>query len=510
MKPIIAFVLLLLTADVWAAATISPPRINQLPDGTQIVFDLSDEVRYSSFLLANPARLVVDVDNARLASAKSRLAISSADFSSVRVGQQVNNALRLVFDLTKLVRGDAYLALTERKKPRLVIDIYRRQPPLPGSVRNPEAESARRAEVRSATPPRPPERRALVDEIVVALDPGHGGNDPGAVGPKGTKEKEVVLSIAKRLKKLIDRESGMRAVMTRDSDRYLRLPHRIRLAQQRGADIFISIHADAAVNRKAHGSSVYILSSGRASSEAARMLANQENAVDRLGSVRLLDDDDINTILVDMQQEATMEASMVLAGKVLKKLGKVGEVHKSQVERASFAVLTSPIMPSILVETAFISNVSEEKKLRSGRYQQQIAVAIMDGIRDYFEQRPPQPTLQIAEPSHPVLERMPELIAKPEPPAPVVRTVSTAPKTTPPLVRTVNAAPPPVQLTATPIPPPSAVRRQIHVIQRGESLAQIARQYRISLPLLRSVNGLRSNQLRMPAGTALKIPAQGS
>lgn len=227
-------------------------------------------------------------------------------------------------------------------------------------------------------------------EIVIVIDPGHGGKDSGAVGPNRTKEKDVVLQISKRLKRKIDALPNMRAVLTRSNDRYITLRGRLRLARKHKADLFVSVHADAFTNRAARGSSVFILSNRGASSEAARWLAKSENSVDLKYGVDIGDyDKDVSNVLVKMQQDAAIEASYVVANKTLRQLKGIGKVHKRRVERAGFAVLKSPDIPSMLVETAFISNPEEERRLKSPNYQERLAESIAKGIQAYFKERLP-------------------------------------------------------------------------------------------------------------------------
>lgn len=441
-----AAIILLLVATIGAAAPVqvSGARLMELPDGTQLVFDISGPARHNSFLLDNPPRLVVDLGNARLSPLQQTLSLRSIDVLGVRTGIRAGTDLRIVVDLAALVRSEIYTVRSARDNShRLVMDLYRHDAPAPDTIRVGTPQGQIQTVSNTSSPPQ---------GIVIAIDPGHGGKDPGAIGPNGTLEKHVALEIARRLQALVNQEPGMRAVMTRNSDIYLHLRQRIDIARKHQAHMFVSIHADAFTNREARGSSVFILSTTGASSEAARWLARSENAADLIGGVSIRDrDETIASVLLDLSQEATLEASMNLAGQVLDQLRHVGNVHKRQVERAGFAVLKSPDIPSILVETAFISNPTEEARLRSPSHQQVLAEAIMEGIRAYFRQYPPQPFIMAATP----LEQIPQ---------------------------------------------------QVHVIQRGESLAEIAQRYHISLSQLRAVNGLSSNQLRMPAGTPLTIP----
>ncbi len=422
-------------------AQVNGARIMKLPDGSQVVFDMTKPAEYHSFVLDNPHRIVVDLNDAKLGAGLKKLKLQSNDVRGVRTGIRDNGKLRIVVDLAGPMRSEAYtLSATATGGTRLVLDIFRKgQPAASSTVRAappkptkavaaaPKVKKGTGAPVRSnktltpvvvttkaskppvvakATPkrakpqvvtvksskrpeakPLPPRRR----EIVVAIDPGHGGKDPGAIGPRQTREKDVVLRIAKRLQALVNKEPGMRAILTRPNDRYLHLYKRIKIARQHQADIFISIHADAYKDSTVKGSSVFILSTSGASSAAARWLAKKENDADLIGGGNLHDvDDALKPVVFDIMHDAVLADSMLLAEKTIRELRRVGSVHTSTVERAGFAVLKSPDIPSILVETAFISNPTEESKLRSSRYQQQMAEAMMKGVRAYLRKRPPQ------------------------------------------------------------------------------------------------------------------------
>jgi N-acetylmuramoyl-L-alanine amidase len=288
--------------------------------------------------------------------------------------------------------------------------------------------------------------------VVVALDAGHGGKDPGAVGRHGTREKDVVLQIARRLKARIDREPGMEAYLTRDGDYFVPLRERIERARRQRADLFVSIHADAFKNRQARGSSVYVLSPRGATDEAARWLAARENAADLVGGVSLDDKDAmLASVLLDLSQTAAIDASVNVADQVLSRLGTVGRLHRSTVGRAGFLVLKSPDIPSILVETAFISNPDEEAQLKNARHQEALAGAIVDGIRAYFYDNPPPGTLLAME------------------------------------------------------GPPARSEPVEHIIVRGETLSGIASRYNVSLSALRRHNRLKNDRIRI--GQTLEIPA---
>ena len=350
-------------------------RVWAAPDNTRVVFDLSSPVRHELRLLSKPYRVVIDLKNTAPLAGLPHPALRDGYVQAIRHGQH-NGFMRVVLDLNQRVKAKSFqLKPNKHYGHRLVVDVSdEKQSPPPLIKKRTPATGYR--------------------DIVVAVDAGHGGEDPGAIGPHGTYEKTVVLKIAKELVKMINRERGMRAILTRKGDYYVPLSKRMELARRQKADLFISIHADAFTNRKVSGSSVYILSSRGASSEHARWLAEQENASDLVGGVSLDDkDNQLAAVLLDMSQTASEEASIDAAGKVLAGLKKVGKVHKPGVESAAFAVLKSPDIPSMLVETAFISNPQEEKKLRSSSYRKKLARAMASGIKRYFQLNAPEDTL---------------------------------------------------------------------------------------------------------------------
>lgn len=350
-------------------------RVWAAPDNTRVVFDLSSPVRHELRLLSKPYRVVIDLRNTAPLSILPHPALRDGYVQGIRHGQH-NGFMRVVLDLNQRVKAKSFqLKPNKHYGHRLVVDVSdEKQSPPPLIKKRTPATGYR--------------------DIVVAVDAGHGGEDPGAIGAHGTYEKTVVLQIAKELVKMVNRERGMRAILTRKGDYYVPLRKRMELARRQKADLFISIHADAFTNRKVSGSSVYILSSRGASSEHARWLAEQENASDLVGGVSLDDkDNQLAAVLLDMSQTASEEASIDAAGKVLAGLKKVGKVHKPGVESAAFAVLKSPDIPSMLVETAFISNPQEERKLRSSSYQKKLARAMASGIKRYFQLNAPEDTL---------------------------------------------------------------------------------------------------------------------
>jgi N-acetylmuramoyl-L-alanine amidase len=496
-----------------AGVQVADGRVVESSAGTQIIFSLSAPVKYSSFLLDDPPRFVVDLGNARLN--KSGLPLQSADVQGVRAGPRNGSDLRLVVDLTALWRGEVRAEpASSGSGQQLIISILRNQQP-------DSREIGLGAAVRGGVSPTPVQSRtayrkvASRKEVVIAIDPGHGGKDPGAIGPRHTREKEVVMQISRRLQALIDREPGMRAVLTRNGDHYLHLHQRIEAARKHRADVFISVHADAYDRSSANGSSVFILSTKGASSTAARWLAKKENEADLIGGGFAGVEDNLKPVVFDIYHDAVLADSMLLAEQVLGRLSRIGNVHSGHVERAGFAVLKGPDMPSILVETAFISNPEEEARLRGPHHQEKLAQAIFQGIRAYLDKKPPLETYLMvadttpAEPAAAPVSTPTPAAAAPKPSA--APKPAAAPVALPAVQLIAKAAAPPplpaVQLvgrSATPAARPAANPR--HTIRNGESLGDIAQRYRIDLRRLRSANGLRDNQLRMPAGTTLTIP----
>lgn len=487
------------------AAEVLGARLAEAPDRVQLVLDLSGPVRYSSFALDNPPRLVLDLPDTRGSTAVRDVVLQSADIRSVRGGIRDGRDLRVVVDLERPLRAETYFAPAANGGGKLVVEFRRaarrgeaEKAELPGielvSVPSSEAQPVRRAPQ--------PLARAARRQIVVAIDPGHGGKDTGALGRNGTREKDVVLAIGRKLAALIDAESGMRAVLTRRTDVFLPLRNRIDVARRHKADLFISIHADSAPGGStATGSTVYMLSTRGASSEAARWLADSENAADLVGGLKLSDkDEQLASVLIDLSQEASLEASQFLAEKVLTQLRRVGDLHRTEVERAGFVVLKAPDIPSILVETAFLSNPQEEAQLADDRHQRALARAVMEGIRQYYRQRLPH-GLMVAD-AGPVASPTPE--PPPERPAAAraERVAASVPRAAPAAAPSPRRAPVPA---ATPVAAPAA-RPEAYVVRRGESLAEVAVRLGTSLGRLKSANGLPENQLRVPAGTRLLVP----
>jgi N-acetylmuramoyl-L-alanine amidase len=394
-----------------------------------VVFDVSGPVEHKLELLSGPARLVVDIENAKITQAISQPVSADKYLKNVRSAERDKTNLRVVFDLKKNIEMRSFLLQPNRQYGhRLVIDLY--------------DENKQDAATRVIT--QADNKRSK--DVVISIDAGHGGDDPGATGPHGVREKDVTLKIAKNLAKLINQEHGMKAVLIREGDYFLSLRKRIGKAREYKADLFVSIHADSFKDPRVKGSSVFILSNRGASSEAAKWLAERENAADLVGGVSLDDKDDVlASVLLDLSQTASLEASIGVADRVLSGLKKLGKTHKKHVQSAGFAVLKSPDIPSILVETAYISNPEEEKNLKNAAYQTKLAKALLSGLKGYFRDYAPEGTLLAA----------------------------------------------------------AATRK--HIIERGDTLSGIAHRYKVSMNTLRDSNRLKSDRIRI--GQVLNIPA---
>ena len=374
-----------------AETSVAAVRVWPGPEYTRVTIETDGEAEYNVFSLDSPDRLVIDLTNAELGEAlkqlPSKMSADDSFVSAARVGQFKPGVTRVVFELKQKVQPQVFTL-----KPigdygyRLVVDIYPLVPTDP--ILALLGESNAETPGQSPTPQQP---AALVPKknLIVAIDAGHGGEDPGARGRRGTEEKDVTLAIARKLKEMVDRETNMRGVLIRDGDYFIPLGKRVERARKVRADLFVSIHADAYIKPHASGSSVFALSERGATSAAARWLAAKENEADLIGGVNIdVEDITLKQVLLDLSQTATINESLKLARSVLSEIGEVNKLHKSHVEQAGFAVLKAPDIPSILVETAFLTNPAEERKLRGDRYQNKVAQAMLDGIKQYFSENP--------------------------------------------------------------------------------------------------------------------------
>jgi N-acetylmuramoyl-L-alanine amidase len=404
-----AFIWLSLATLVLLPLVISA-RVWPAPDYTRLTLESASPIQYSLSTVKNPDRVVIDLERVALTTEIEKLPakIDAGDpyIQTVRVGRYKPDVLRLVLDLKTTAVPQAFVL-----KPvgdyghRLVLDIYPVVPPDPlMALLNENTTAMLRDEIKADAAPgvnaalkptrgAPSPRKSkpeMIRLITVAIDPGHGGEDPGAISRSGTNEKNITLAIARKLKAKIDKEPNMRAALTRDGDYFISLPMRLVKARQLNADLFVSVHADAFIKPHARGSSVYALSERGATSAAARWLAKKENEADLIGGVNLnIKDPYLKQTLLDLSQTATINDSLKLGKEVLLEIGDINHLHKNDVEQAGFAVLKSPDIPSILVETAFISNPDEEKKLKDTAYQDKLAEAILAGIKRYFANNPP-------------------------------------------------------------------------------------------------------------------------
>ena len=429
-----------------AAAGSRVERLRMSVDGetTRLVFDMEGEADYELFHLQSPDRLVVDLANANTDATLEINDHPRSVIEAVRHAPRNGSDLRVVLDLREPVDPRSFQLMPAQDSPhRLVLDLTRKSS---------SGTSRARADDDEGAEPRRGRSQEDLRDVVVAIDAGHGGHDPGAIGPNGTREKDVALEVSQRLAELIEDEWGMKAEMIRTGDYFLPLRERVNRAREADADVFVSIHADAFPDSSVNGSSVYMLSEGGASSEAARFLAERENQADlRLGGVPMNGkDDSLSNVLLDLAQSGSLEASSTLAERMIDELDRVGKVRRPKVERANFAVLRSPDVPSILVEAGFISNPQDERRLRSSSYQQSLAEALLTGLRAYFSTHARPGTL-IAD---------------------------------------------------------GGEDMEKHIIRPGETLSGIAEDYSVSPSRLREVNGVSGDTIY--TGQVLEVPSRGS
>lgn len=432
-----AFVYSPITAAVGAAdaVAIDSVRIRQSPERTRLVFDLGGFVEHSVFLLHDPERLVIDIHGANLNTSLSKLDLSETPVSNIRSAVRNQRDLRVVLDLTTRVKPRSFVL-----KPilqygnRLVVDLYTQDQLVP-------------------VVPKTDRISRQMRDVIIAIDAGHGGDDPGAIGHGRAFEKDIVLAIARQLEILFEKEPGYKTLMIRTKDYYVGLRKRTEIARRNKADLFISIHADAFMTAQARGASVYAISQKGASSEQARWLAEKENRADLIGGVDSVSLDDMDDMLagviLDLAMTASLNASLEVGAEVLKSMSKVTRLHKKEVEQAAFAVLKSPDVPSILIETGYISNPKDAVALKSKKYQKKLARAIYQGVKKYLERNSPRGSF----------------------------------------------------LAWKKQGNPSVVK---YKIVRGDTLSAIAQRYRVSADSLRKINRLRNDVIRI--GQVLHIP----
>ncbi|MBA3032657.1 MAG: N-acetylmuramoyl-L-alanine amidase [Gammaproteobacteria bacterium] len=387
----------LAASNAWgrAAPTLLAVRVWPSSDYTRVTLEHDQPLKVSHLMLKDPDRLVVDIEevefNSVLQSLPGKILEADPQIRLIRAGRFKPDVVRLVIELKGEVKPQVFsLKPVGNYSHRLVLDLYPAEPPDPLMAFLEKHRDSGQAVVRPGQKPAKPGEQPDIQRLVtVVIDPGHGGEDPGAIGRGGSYEKNVTLAISRRLKAKIDAEPNMRALLTRDGDYFVPLSQRVSKARRVRADLFISVHADAFVKPTARGSSVFVLSENGASSSAARWLANRENSADLVGGVNYgVKDPHLARTLLDLSQTATLNDSLKLAKSVLGEIGGINTLHKPHVEQAGFAVLKAPDIPSILVETAFISNPEEEKRLVDDAYQDKMADALLTGIRGYFAQNP--------------------------------------------------------------------------------------------------------------------------
>ena len=368
------------------AVSVRDVRLWAGPDNTRVVVDLSGSAQHNLLVLHNPERVVLDVSGAHLAKSARSVPRGAGAVKAVRMSRNPSGNFRLVLDLARPIQAKSFLSTPNSHYGyRLVVDL--------AGARAGASARVGAGAVRADKPITAKHAPSDARDLIIAIDAGHGGEDPGAIGKNGTREKDVVLAIARELALKIDAEPGMKAILTRSGDYFVPLRDRMRRARAQQADLFVSIHADSIRDRSIDGSSVYILSQRGATDEASRWLAERENASDLIGGVSLDDKDDVlASVLLDLSQSASLNASQVAAERVLHQLTQAGEVRKHEVQQARFMVLKSPDIPSMLVETAYISNPQEEMRLRTPVQQARLAAAIRQGVHDYFYANPPQGT----------------------------------------------------------------------------------------------------------------------
>lgn len=450
MRKALVAVLLALWGVQVQAAELKDLRIWAGPESTRVVFDLSASAEHKLFTLENPSRIVIDLDRTALGASLDAALEGKGLVQRIRTGKRQAGDLRVVLDVADQVTPKSFsLPPSGGYGHRVVIDLQgavQASAPVtePASVESRATNDLLTVSAHPATDP------AAYNElrtrpIVIAVDAGHGGEDPGAKGPTGALEKDVALGVARRLKRLIDAEPGFSAVMIRDGDYYVGLRERMNKARDAQADLFVSVHANAFHDHRVRGSAVYALSTRGATSEHARLLADRENASDLIGGVHLNDKDDtLAAVLIDISQTSAIEASLDLGGRILGGLGGVNKLHKRDVQQAGFAVLKAPDIPSVLVETAFITNPHEERLLTQSGGQQKIAESIMHGVRGYFAKYRPLQYVASGGPDH------------------------------------------------------------NYVVRSGDTLSHVANRYKVSLNALRRANALRGDLLRV--GDVLTIP----
>ncbi|MAA71869.1 MAG: N-acetylmuramoyl-L-alanine amidase [Bermanella sp.] len=423
-------------------ADVQGVRLWHAPDNSRLVFDLNSKAEHKIFPLSSPNRLVIDIENSKMLDTLKDLDTKVGPIKKIRWGMRDKKDLRIVLDLREPVDAKSFpLAPNKKYSHRLVVDLVPKNKEIrPLQISKPVLDAK--------------QAQAISRDIIVAIDAGHGGEDPGAIGHGGIYEKKVVMAIAKKLAALLEKEPGFKPFLVRTGDYYIGLRDRTKKARMSNADLFISIHADAFSSSRASGSSVFALSQRGATSEAARWLADKENSSDLIGGVGGVSLDDkedlLAGVLLDLSMTASLSVSLELGQMVLNSMGGVSKLHKRRVEQAGFAVLKSPDIPSLLIETGFLSNPGEAKKLKTASYQRRMATSIHQGIKRYFMQFPPPGTYLAS-----------------------IRDTSN--------------------------------RLKEYVIAPGDTLSVIAQRHATSMATLKQLNGLKTSIIRV--GQVIKVPS---
>ena len=499
--------LLLSASGVLAQSRLSKSRIWQAPDKTRIVFELNQRIGWNLQYRAGQKQLQIQLKQTRLQKDALSALRQSHFFIKVEAATQRHDTLIRLFLRHSIKYKGFMLDPGHGYQYRLVLDLYKRPntalkqtevfkamktAPYTQKIKHNKNTITRNNTSRSA---RSAAKKRHIRDLIVAIDAGHGGEDPGATGKYGTHEKNIVLQIARKLARIVNTKKGMRALMIRSGDYYISLRGRTRKARKANADVFVSIHADAFRNSRAKGSSVFILSQRGATSESARWLADRENKADLAGGVSLDDKDDYLAItLLDLSQTATIEGSYSVARRILQGLRRIGRLHKKKVERAAFVVLKSPDIPSVLVETGFISNPYEEKRLKTRAYQQKLAQAIFEGIDNYFRRFPIPGTIYGQDITATIIKKKSKRLSKSAARSQTSKSTS----------RTKASRHLPTKKKRS-ISSGNSQKTYIwYRVRRGDNLSRLAKKYHTSIQRIKQLNHMRSNTLKL--GSRIKIP----
>ena len=491
----------LLASLAVSAASVEEVRVWRAPDHTRLVFDLSGEAEYKLFTLDNPARVVIDIEGSSLGGDLSRLDFSESPINGMRSAIRDESTLRIVIDLGAEVEPRSFtLAPNSEQGDRLVVDLYD-ESSAATAPRNPNAVSTN-----STSAPRSDERR----NIIVAISAGHGGEDPGGIGFDGKlREKNITLKIARALFDQLERMPGYTPIMIRDGDYYVKLQRRSEIAREKRADLFVAVHTDWYRTSRANGLTIYALSGDRADRENSRRVAQKENNADLLGGVGGdLDlsswDDDVALTLVSLQMAWSMEQSLIAGTRVLESLDGMTRLRRDKVQQASLEVLKSPDIPSMLIETGYLTNPDEARRLNTSAFQQKLARGIAQGVMNYFYEAPPQGSLVAWQKANGIVPMLGTYRVKRGDSLSVIAQRYNVSLAALKAVNSISSNTIHVGQELT-IPGVGAAEQEEHTIRRGETLSEIAQRYQVSLGSLRLANNITND--RIMVGQILKIPA---